>query len=49
MRSEEKSYDVSTSDVFAAKVTAVDGTAVLIEIPGFADDKATGLLKAEAT
>jgi hypothetical protein len=34
-------------EVFAGKVIDLDETVVLIEIPGFADDKATGVLKAE--
>jgi len=38
----------AAGDTFAGKVIAVDETAVLVAIPGFVEDKATGVMKAEA-
>lgn len=38
----------AAGDTFAGKVVGVDETAVLIAVPGFGEDKAIGVLKAEA-
>jgi len=37
----------AVGDTFAGKVVGVDATAVLIAVPGFGEDKAIGVLKAE--
>lgn len=37
----------ASGDTFAGKVAAVDESAVLVAIPGFGEDKAIGVLKAE--
>jgi CRISPR-associated protein (TIGR03986 family) len=38
----------ASGDTFTGKVVGVDETAVLIAVPGFGEDKAIGVLKAEA-
>jgi ribosomal protein S1 len=38
----------SVGDTFAGEVTAVDESAVLVAVPGFADDRAIGVMKAES-
>jgi hypothetical protein len=38
----------AVGDTFAGKIIAVDAEAVLVAIPGFAEEKAIGVLKAEA-
>jgi exosome complex RNA-binding protein Csl4 len=37
----------SVGDVFTGRVTGVDESAVLVEVPGFAEDQAIGVIKAE--
>ena len=53
MQPEKKKDDIKSSklpkvgDIFSAKVIAVDEGALIVSVPGFDDEKAVGVIKAE--